>query len=96
MHLPLVITLIIALPLDQVLQVVVTHSAIKYSLNLILFLIVDESWGWRWHRSLAKDGIGMRKGRLDHGEDWVEAAEVGGESEVICAMADTGFNDKGA
>jgi hypothetical protein len=27
----------------------------------------------------------MREGQLDHGEDWVEVAEVGGESEAICA-----------
>jgi hypothetical protein len=46
MHPPLIVTLIIALPLDQVLQAVVTHLAVQYSLNLILFLAVDESWGW--------------------------------------------------
>jgi hypothetical protein len=78
MHLPLIVTLIITLPLDQVLQVVVTHSAVQYSLNLILFLTVDESWGWEWHRPSAKDGIGMHKGQLDHGKDWVEVTEVGG------------------
>jgi hypothetical protein len=96
MHLPLIATLIIALPLDQVLQAVVTHLAIQYSLKLILFLAINESWGWWWCRPLARDGIGMHKGQLDHRKDWVEAAEVGGESEVVCAMADTGFNDKGA
>jgi hypothetical protein len=42
----LLITLIIALPLDQVLQVVVMYSAVQYNLNLILFLIVNKSWGW--------------------------------------------------
>jgi hypothetical protein len=96
MHLPLIVTLVIALPLDQVLQPVVTHLALQYSLDLILFLTIDKSWGWGWCRLLARDGIGMRKGQLDHGEDWVEAAEVGGESEVVCTMADTGFDDKRA
>jgi hypothetical protein len=96
MHLPLIVTLIIALPLHQVPQAVVTHSAIQYSLDLILFLTTDKSWGWGWCRSLARDGIRMRKGQLDHGKDWVEAAEVGGESKAVCAMADTGFDDKGA
>jgi hypothetical protein len=38
----------------------------------------------------------MRKGQLDNGEDWVEAAEVGGESEVVCAMADAGFDNERA
>jgi hypothetical protein len=80
MHLPLIITLVITLPLDQVLQVVVTHSAVQHSLNLILFLTIDESWGWGWCRSSARDGIRKRGGQLDHGEDRVEAAEVGGES----------------
>jgi hypothetical protein len=78
MHLPLIVTLIITLPLDQVLQAVVTHSAVLYSLDLILFLTVNESWGWGWHRLSARDGIGMCKGQLDHWEDGVEAAEVGG------------------
>jgi hypothetical protein len=41
MHLPLIVTLIIALPLDQVLQMVVMHLAVQYSLDLILFLTID-------------------------------------------------------
>jgi hypothetical protein len=73
MHLPLVITLVIALPLDQVLQAVVTHSAIQYRLNLILFLTVHKSCGWGWCRLLARDGIRKCGGQLDHGEDGVEA-----------------------
>jgi hypothetical protein len=85
--------LTIALPLDQVLQAVVTHSAIQYSFDLILFLTVDKSWECRLS---ARDWIGMRNGQLDHRKGWVEAAEVGGESKAVCAMADTGFNDKGA
>jgi hypothetical protein len=80
MHLPLIVTLIITLPLDQVLQAVVTHLAVQYSLNLILFLTIDESWGWGWCRSSARDGIRKCGGQLDHGEDGVKVAEVGGES----------------
>jgi hypothetical protein len=57
MHLPLIVTLVITLELDQVLQLVVTHAAVQDSLNLILFLTVDESCGWGWCRSFAKDGI---------------------------------------
>jgi hypothetical protein len=96
MHLQLIITLIITLPLDQVLQAVVLHSAVQYSLDLILFLTVDKSWGWGWCRSWARDGIRKRGGQLNHGEDRVEVAEVGGQSEAVCAMANTGFNNKGA
>jgi hypothetical protein len=87
--------LIITLPLDQVFQAVVTHSAVQYSLDLILFLTVDESQGWGWCQSSARDGIRKRGGQLDHGEDGVEAVEVGGKSEAVCTMADTGFDNKG-
>jgi hypothetical protein len=47
MLLPLVITLVVALPLYQVLEAVVAHLAIQYSLDLILLLASNESWG-RW------------------------------------------------
>jgi hypothetical protein len=46
MHLPLIVILVITLELDQVLQSVVTHVAFQDSLDLILFLTVDESCGW--------------------------------------------------
>jgi hypothetical protein len=45
MHLLLIVTLVITLELDQVLQSVVMHAAVQDSLNLILFLTVDESCG---------------------------------------------------
>jgi hypothetical protein len=77
MHLPLIVTLIITLELDQVLQSVVTHAAVQDSLNLILFLTVDDSCGWGWCKSSAKDGIRRCWRQLDHGEDGVKAAEVG-------------------
>jgi hypothetical protein len=96
MHLPLIVTLIITFPLDRVLQVVVTHSAVQYSLDLILDLTIDESWGWGWHRLSARDEIRKRWRQLDHREDEVKAAELGREREVVCAMANTSFDDKGA
>jgi hypothetical protein len=45
---------------------------------------------------LARDGIRMHNRQLDHREDRVEVAEVGGKSEAVCTMADTGFDNKGA
>jgi hypothetical protein len=45
MLLPLVITLVVALPFDQILEAVVAHSAIQYSLDLVLLFASDESWG---------------------------------------------------
>jgi hypothetical protein len=40
-NLPLIVILIITLELEQVLQAVVTHSAIQYCLDLILLLAID-------------------------------------------------------
>jgi hypothetical protein len=96
MHLPLVVTLVITLPFNQVLQAVVLHLAIKYCPYLILLLTVNESCGWGWHRPSARDGIKESRRQLDHREDRVKAAEIGREGKVVCAMADTSFNDKGA
>jgi hypothetical protein len=43
-----------------------------------------------------RDGIRKRWRQLDHREDRVKAVELGREREVVCAMADTSFNNKGA
>jgi hypothetical protein len=96
MHLPLIVTLIITLELDQVFQLVVMHAAIQDSLDLILFLTVDESCGWGWRWLSAKDRIRRCRGQLDHGEDRVKVAEVVREFKAVCAMADASFNYKGA
>jgi hypothetical protein len=58
--------------------VVVAHAAVQYLLDLILFLTIDESWGWGWHRLSARDGIQEHGGQFDHREYGVEAAERGG------------------
>jgi hypothetical protein len=89
-------TLIIALPLYQVLKVVVAHLAIQYGLDLVLVLTVNESWGWGWYRMSARDGIWMCDRQFGHREHRVKAAEVGRESKMICALADAYFDGKGA
>jgi hypothetical protein len=89
-------TLVIALPLYQVLKAVVAHPAIQYGLNLVLVLTVDESCGWGWCRMSARNGIWMRNRQFDHGEHGVKAAEVGRESKAIRASADARFDNKGA
>jgi hypothetical protein len=45
---------------------------------------------------LANDGIRERGGQLDRGEDGVKAVEVVREFKVVCALANAGFDDKGA
>jgi hypothetical protein len=76
----LIVTLVITLEFEQVFQSVVTHVAVQDSLDLILFLTIDESCGWGWHQLSAKDRIRRRWRQLDDGEDGVEAVEVGGQS----------------
>jgi hypothetical protein len=95
-YLPLIVTLVITLELEQVFQLVVTHAAVQDSLDLILFLTVNECCGWGWRRSSAKDRIRRRRGQLDHRENGVKAAEMVREFKTVCAMADTSFDDKGA
>jgi hypothetical protein len=95
-HLPLIVTLIITLELEQVLQVVVTHSAIQYCLDLILLLTINKSCGLGWHRLSAKDRIRRCRGQLDHREDRVKVTEVVREGKAVYAIADTSFDSKGA
>jgi hypothetical protein len=80
MHLPLVVTLVITLELEQVFQSVVTHVAIQYRLDFILLFTINESCGWGWCRLSAGDEIQKGRRQLDYGEDRVKAAELGGES----------------
>jgi hypothetical protein len=80
MHLPLVVTLVITLELEQVFQSVVTHAGIQYRLDFILVFAIDESCGWGWRRLSAGEGIRKRQRQLDYGEDRVKAVELGGES----------------
>jgi hypothetical protein len=42
MLLPLIIALVVTLPFDQILEAVVAHPAVQYSLDLILFLTQRE------------------------------------------------------
>jgi hypothetical protein len=46
MLIPLIMTLVVALPFDQIFEAVVAHLAVQYGLDLILFVTVDKSWGW--------------------------------------------------
>jgi hypothetical protein len=94
--LPLIVTLIVTLELEQVLQAVVMHPAIQYCLDFVLLLTIDKSCGWGKRRSSANDGIRERRGQLDRGEDGVKVAEVVREFKAVCALADAGFDDKGA
>jgi hypothetical protein len=94
--LPLIVTLIVTLELEQVLQAVVTHPAIQYCLDFVLLLTIDESCGWGKRRSSANDGIRERGRQLDRWEDGVKVVEVVREFKAVCALADASFDDKGA
>jgi hypothetical protein len=68
MLLPLVITLIVALPLYQVLEAVVAYLAIQYSLDLVLLLAFDESWGGGNAGRWPKMGSGCARDNLTTGK----------------------------
>jgi hypothetical protein len=95
-NLPLIVTLVVTLKLEQVLQAVVTHLAIQYGLDLVLLLAVYKSCGWGKHWSSANDGIRECGGQFDCGEDGVKAAELVREFKSVCALADASFDDKGS
>jgi hypothetical protein len=44
-HFPLIVALVVTLELEQVLQAVVTHSAVQDSLDLILLFTIDKGCG---------------------------------------------------
>jgi hypothetical protein len=64
-YLPAVMTCIIALPLDEIFKVVISHVAIKDLLDFIFIVAVDNSWGWgRWPgmgSGSARDSLTTRK-----------------------------------
>jgi hypothetical protein len=95
-NLPLIVTLVVTLELEQVLQAVVTHLAIQYCLDLVLLFTIDVSCGWGKRWSSANDGIREHRGQFDHGEDGVKAAELVREFKAVCTLANASFDDKGS
>jgi hypothetical protein len=68
-YFPAIMAHIIALPLDKILKTVVSHVAIKYLLDFILLVTVNDS-GWQWRVMLTSwTGVGECYGQLDNWKD---------------------------
>jgi hypothetical protein len=46
MYFPTVIAVVVTLPLDQILELIVPHSAVKELFNCVFVLTIDECWWW--------------------------------------------------
>jgi hypothetical protein len=50
MHMPAIVTIIISLPLDQILKVIVSHSAVRDIFDLIFVFPINKCQWWRRSR----------------------------------------------
>jgi hypothetical protein len=44
MHMPDIVTVIVSLPLDEVLKAIVPHSTVQDHFNLVFIFTVNECW----------------------------------------------------
>jgi hypothetical protein len=58
MYLPAVITCVIAFPLDEILEVVISHATIKDLLNFIFVLAINNHQGRRRGMSMTWNWVG--------------------------------------
>jgi hypothetical protein len=76
MYHPGVITDIIAIPLDEVLQAVPAHAPVQYGLYLLFLFAFHKDW-WRWgSRASADDRVRSSQSELDNGEDGVQLGKT--------------------
>ena len=93
---PSIVADVVALPLDQVFQVVPAHARIQYGLYFVLFLAF---YGNRWRRgsrATADYRVGSSQSELDNGEDRMQLGKTLRELQMVCTMADTNFDWIGA
>ena len=86
----------IALPLDEVVELVTHDPAIEHSFDF-KFLVIADDLGQRGRRR-ATTGKGVRRceGELDDGENGMKVAHGEGEFELVGSMADTRSDFEGS
>src|SRR3981189_1074089 len=92
MYYPGVVTNVIALPFDQVLQAVPAHACVQYGLYLVFLFAFHEGWWRRGSRASADDRVGSSQGELDNGKDGVQSGKTWWEFQTVCAMSNTSFD----
>jgi hypothetical protein len=68
-HMPAIVTVIIALPLDQILEAIISHSTVNDRFDLIFICTVNECWWWRKGKSMSWDGVWESNGEFDNRKD---------------------------
>jgi hypothetical protein len=79
-HLPAIMTLIVALPFNQVFEVVIPHSTIQNGFDFVLLFTIDECQQRGRGRTMAWDWVGEGDGQFYHREDRVKTSKLWGES----------------
>jgi hypothetical protein len=91
-RLPTVVTGVIALPFDQVLNATVVHATVKDHLDVVLSFAIDENRIRVRNCATAWERVVGCELQLDDGEVGAEAAHGEGESETISIVTSAPFN----
>jgi hypothetical protein len=78
-HLPAIMTIIIALPFDQVFKSVVPHSTVQDSFYHVLLFAINECQQRGRGRAMTWDQVGEGNRQFHHREDWVKTLKLWGE-----------------
>jgi hypothetical protein len=72
---PAIVSTVVALPLDKILETAPVDAAIEDLLHLEFLITLNYDW-WRWWLGLSTgDGIICRREELHDWEHWVEVSE---------------------
>ena len=86
----------VAFPLDEVLDLSISKTAVEDGLHFELFVAVDDIGRGRRCDLATRKGIGRSGGELDDGEDGVQLAHRKWQFELVCTRSDTRFDFEGS
>jgi hypothetical protein len=90
--LPAVVTSVIALPFNQVLDATVAHVTVEDRLDVVLSFAIDENQIGRRNSAMTWEGVVQCESQLDHREVGAETVHGEGESEAVSIATETLFN----
>jgi hypothetical protein len=68
---PGILFILISLPLDEELQPIVLHPAVKHLFHFKMFFTIMENRRGKWDRFLTRNRVLQSRYQLDNREDWV-------------------------
>jgi len=74
-HFPAVVSSIITLPLDEVLEPISAHMTVQDRFDFKLFGAINQDWRWRWQGAVASDGVWGGGRELDDREYIVDVTK---------------------